>query len=190
MEVLTVPGRRFRLSRPAAANRRMVCFEAQGGDEVAEGSSTTVTATPDGGFHFVQWKESGTVVSTSRSHTFTMPSKAVTLVADFQKHLRLVRVLGGSSNCFPLLDHRFDAAAFAAGGNACKPRILGIGPDSGHHEPQHEGGNRRETRYLRGAFAQACRNRLRAVQDHAAQLKSNAVAGHGPAGHCLDRGAC
>jgi hypothetical protein len=29
----------------------------------------------------------------------------------------------------PLLDHRFDAAAFAAGGKACKPRILGIGAD-------------------------------------------------------------
>jgi hypothetical protein len=30
--------------------------------------------------------------------------------------------------------HRFDAAAFAAGINACNPRILGIGADSGHHE--------------------------------------------------------
>jgi hypothetical protein len=30
--------------------------------------------------------------------------------------------------------HRFDAAAFAAGGKACKPRILGIGADSGHDE--------------------------------------------------------
>jgi hypothetical protein len=29
---------------------------------------------------------------------------------------------------------RFDAAAFAAGGKACKPRILGIGAASGHHE--------------------------------------------------------
>jgi hypothetical protein len=28
-------------------------------------------------------------------------------------------------------DHRFDAAAFAAGGNACKPRILGIGATDG-----------------------------------------------------------
>jgi hypothetical protein len=33
-----------------------------------------------------------------------------------------------------VLTHRFDAAAFAAGGNACNPRILGIGADSGHHE--------------------------------------------------------
>jgi hypothetical protein len=30
--------------------------------------------------------------------------------------------------------HKFDAAAVAAGGNACNPRILGIGADSGHHE--------------------------------------------------------
>jgi hypothetical protein len=47
----------------------------------------------------------------------------------------------------PSAAHRFDAAAFAAGGKACKPRILGIGADSGHHEhrsPQHERGNRRE----------------------------------------------
>jgi hypothetical protein len=34
----------------------------------------------------------------------------------------------------PRRDHRLDAAAFAAGGNACNPRILGIGADSGHHE--------------------------------------------------------
>jgi hypothetical protein len=32
--------------------------------------------------------------------------------------------------------HRFDAAAFAAGGRACSPRILGIGADSGRiHKP-------------------------------------------------------
>jgi hypothetical protein len=33
-----------------------------------------------------------------------------------------------------VLTHRFDAAAFATGGRACKPRILGIGADSGNHE--------------------------------------------------------
>jgi hypothetical protein len=31
-------------------------------------------------------------------------------------------------------DHRFDARAFAAGGSACKPSILGIGANSGHQE--------------------------------------------------------
>jgi hypothetical protein len=57
-----------------------------GGGEVAEGSSTTVTATANSGFHFVRWREAGTVVGTSSSYTFTMPSKAITLVADFQKN--------------------------------------------------------------------------------------------------------
>jgi hypothetical protein len=33
-----------------------------------------------------------------------------------------------------VLAHRLDAAAFAAGGKACNPRILGMGADSGHHE--------------------------------------------------------
>jgi hypothetical protein len=31
-------------------------------------------------------------------------------------------------------DYRFAAAAFAAGGSACSPRILGIGAVSGHQE--------------------------------------------------------
>jgi hypothetical protein len=30
--------------------------------------------------------------------------------------------------------HRFDTAAFATGGNACSPRIVGMGAVSGHHE--------------------------------------------------------
>jgi hypothetical protein len=33
-----------------------------------------------------------------------------------------------------ILAHKFDAAAFAAGGRVCNARILGIGADSGHHE--------------------------------------------------------
>jgi uncharacterized repeat protein (TIGR02543 family) len=45
-----------------------------------------VTATPDSGFHFVGWTESGKQVSTSSSYTFTMPGKVITLVADFQKN--------------------------------------------------------------------------------------------------------
>jgi hypothetical protein len=57
-----------------------------GGGEIAEGSTTTVTATPKPAFHFVHWAEGGQPVSTSPSYTFTMPSKAVTLVADFQKN--------------------------------------------------------------------------------------------------------
>jgi hypothetical protein len=54
-----------------------------GGGEVAEGSPTTVTATANSGHSFVQWTESGKVVSTSPSYTFAMPSANVTLVANF-----------------------------------------------------------------------------------------------------------
>jgi hypothetical protein len=42
------------------------------------------------------------------------------------------RPLGAAKR--PNLDHIFDVAAFAAGGSACKPRILGMGADSGRHE--------------------------------------------------------
>jgi Divergent InlB B-repeat domain len=56
-----------------------------GSGEVAEGTWTTVTATPNSGFRFVQWTENGQQVSTSSSYTFAMPSKAATLTADFQK---------------------------------------------------------------------------------------------------------
>ena len=43
----------------------------------------TVTATPNSGHTFVHWTESGKVVSTSESYTFTLSGK-VTLVADFR----------------------------------------------------------------------------------------------------------
>jgi hypothetical protein len=55
-----------------------------GGGEVAEGSTTTVTATANSGHTFVHWTENGRVVSTSTSYTFTMPSANVVLVADFR----------------------------------------------------------------------------------------------------------
>jgi hypothetical protein len=55
-----------------------------GGGEVAEGSSTTLTATPNSGHTFVDWTESGRVVSTSASYTFTMPSANATLTAHFK----------------------------------------------------------------------------------------------------------
>jgi virginiamycin B lyase len=56
-----------------------------GGGKFAEGTSQTVTATPNTGDTFVHWTESGRVVSTSESYTFTLDS-SVTLVADFQKN--------------------------------------------------------------------------------------------------------
>jgi hypothetical protein len=48
-----------------------------------QGTSETVTATPNSGHTFVQWTENGKVVSTSASYTFTLNSN-VTLIADFQ----------------------------------------------------------------------------------------------------------
>jgi hypothetical protein len=55
-----------------------------GGGTFAEGSSQTVTATPNSGHTFVNWTQSTKVVSTSASYTFTMPSATVTLVAHFK----------------------------------------------------------------------------------------------------------
>jgi hypothetical protein len=55
-----------------------------GGGTVAEGSSTTVIATPIGNHTFVDWTENGKVVSTSASYTFTIPSANVKLTAQFK----------------------------------------------------------------------------------------------------------
>jgi uncharacterized repeat protein (TIGR02543 family) len=46
------------------------------------GSSVTVTATPNTGYHFVNWTEAGVIVSTSSSYTFTLTANK-TLVANF-----------------------------------------------------------------------------------------------------------
>jgi hypothetical protein len=54
-----------------------------GGGTFVEGSSRTVTATPDAGHSFVQWTDNGTVVSTSPDYTFTLGSN-ITLIADFK----------------------------------------------------------------------------------------------------------
>ena len=55
-----------------------------GGGTFAEGSSRTVTATPNGSRSFVNWTQNGKVVSTSASYTFTIPSANVTLTAKFK----------------------------------------------------------------------------------------------------------
>jgi hypothetical protein len=55
-----------------------------GAGTFAEGSSTTVTATPNGSHSFVNWTQNGKVVSTSASYTFSMPSANVTLSAHFK----------------------------------------------------------------------------------------------------------
>jgi hypothetical protein len=54
-----------------------------GGGEFAEGTSHTVTATPDTGHTFVHWTEKGSVVGTSESYKFTLDGN-VTLVAHFK----------------------------------------------------------------------------------------------------------
>ena len=53
-----------------------------GGGTFAAGSTLTVTATPNGGFAFVNWTENGTVVRTAASYTFTLNGDRA-LVANF-----------------------------------------------------------------------------------------------------------
>jgi uncharacterized repeat protein (TIGR02543 family) len=48
----------------------------------ASGASVTVTATPKSGYVFTNWTQSGSVVSTSASYTFTATTNR-TLVANF-----------------------------------------------------------------------------------------------------------
>ena len=80
---LTVNPRNYKLTVAASPSAD---GSVTGGGEVAEGTWTTVTATPNSGFRFQQWTENGQQVSTSSSYTFAMPSKAATLTADFQKN--------------------------------------------------------------------------------------------------------
>ena len=54
-----------------------------GGGKFAEGTSHTVTATPNSGHTFFHWTNNGRVVSASASYTFTL-SANVTLVAVFR----------------------------------------------------------------------------------------------------------
>jgi hypothetical protein len=55
-----------------------------GGGTFTEGSSHTVTATPNGSHSFVNWTQNGKVVSTSASYTLAMPSANTTLTAHFK----------------------------------------------------------------------------------------------------------
>ena len=55
-----------------------------GAGTFAEGSSHTVTATPNGSHSFVNWTQNAKVVSTSASYAFNMPSANVTLTAHFK----------------------------------------------------------------------------------------------------------
>jgi hypothetical protein len=53
-----------------------------GGGTFAEGSVTTVAATPSAGYAFVNWTNNGVIASTSSSYQFTMAGN-ITLVANF-----------------------------------------------------------------------------------------------------------
>ena len=55
-----------------------------GGGTFAEGSSVTVTATPNGSHSFVNWTQNGKVISTPASYTFTMLSANTVLTAHFK----------------------------------------------------------------------------------------------------------
>jgi Divergent InlB B-repeat domain len=75
------PNRRARRTGVSGLRRPT---RAIGAGTFAEGSSCTVTATPNGSHTFVDWTENGKVVSTSASYAFTMPSASITLVAHFK----------------------------------------------------------------------------------------------------------
>jgi hypothetical protein len=55
------------------------------------GTSCTVTATPNSGYHFVNWTENGSVVSSSASYTFTVNSNR-DLVANFSEEVSTYNV--------------------------------------------------------------------------------------------------
>ena len=59
-------------------------MDRAGGGTFVEGSSVTVTATPNSSRSFVNWTQNGKVVSTSASYMFTMPSASATLTAHFK----------------------------------------------------------------------------------------------------------
>jgi hypothetical protein len=71
------------------ASAPVVGGSTTGGASYASGASVTVTATPNAGYNFVNWTESGTQVSTNASHTFNATANR-TLVANFA-------VIGGTT---------------------------------------------------------------------------------------------
>jgi Divergent InlB B-repeat domain len=80
LATLTVTPKQFKITVEASPKADGT---VSGGGTFAEGSSNTVTATPNSSHTFVHWTESGKVVSTSESYTFMLDGN-VTLVADFR----------------------------------------------------------------------------------------------------------
>jgi Divergent InlB B-repeat domain len=80
LATLTVNPKQFKITVDASPEADGT---VSGGGTFAQGSSNTVTATPNGGHTFVHWTETGRVVSTSENYTFTLDGN-VTLIADFR----------------------------------------------------------------------------------------------------------
>ncbi len=85
---VTTTNRNLVANFTTAASITTSCWPNYGGstagDQVSNtGSNVTVTATPHAGFHFVDWTEYGTEVSTSASYSFAAGNTDRPLVANF-----------------------------------------------------------------------------------------------------------
>jgi hypothetical protein len=80
LATLTVNPKQFKITVEASPKADGT---VSGGGTFAEGTLQTVRATPNTDRTFVHWTETGRVVSTSESYTFTLDGN-VTLVADFK----------------------------------------------------------------------------------------------------------
>lgn len=77
-----------------------------GGGQVRQGSSVTVVATADSGYHFVKWTNaSGTQVSTNATYTFTATDD-VTLTATFEQNVINITLTGtgNTSYCYATIN--------------------------------------------------------------------------------------
>ena len=70
---------------------------ATGGGSYEQGQSCMVSATPNLGYTFINWKENGNVVSTNANYTFTVTSDR-TLVANFTLQSYTISVSANPSN--------------------------------------------------------------------------------------------
>lgn len=61
-----------------------------GGGTYSAGDEVNLTAVPNSNFSFYNWTEGETVISTNANFTYTVPSRNVTLVANFLKHNVLI----------------------------------------------------------------------------------------------------
>ena len=68
-----------------------------GGGTVEEGTSVTLTATPDAGYQFVNWTVGGAEVSTANPYTFTA-EEDVTVVANFEEKPPMTVYLAPNNN--------------------------------------------------------------------------------------------